>query len=53
MFSGYRADVPQLYVDIDRVRARQLGVSRMTLYRLMAKHGIGAGLRGSPDSVSG
>ena len=27
------------------VAARQLGVSRMTLYRLMAKHGIQAGLR--------
>ncbi|HVY14650.1 MAG TPA: multidrug efflux RND transporter permease subunit [Rhodopila sp.] len=27
VFSGYRANVPQLYVDIDRVRARQLGVS--------------------------
>ena len=27
VFSGYQADVPQLYVDIDRVRARQLGVS--------------------------
>lgn len=26
--------------------AKQLGVSRMTLYRLMAKHGIGHGLRG-------
>lgn len=25
--------------------ARQLGVSRMTLYRLMAKHGIGHDLR--------
>ncbi len=27
LFSGYQANVPQLYVDIDRVRARQLGVS--------------------------
>ncbi len=27
VFSGYRSNVPQLYVDIDRVRARQLGVS--------------------------
>jgi len=26
--------------------ARQLGVSRMTLYRLMAKHGMGHQLRG-------
>ena len=26
--------------------AKQLGVSRMTLYRLMAKHGIGHELRG-------
>jgi excisionase family DNA binding protein len=25
--------------------AKQLGVSRMTLYRLMAKHGIGHDLR--------
>jgi len=27
LFSGYRANVPQLYIDVDRVRARQLGVS--------------------------
>ena len=27
LFTGYRASVPQLYVDIDRVRARQLGVA--------------------------
>ncbi len=27
MFSGLRIDVPQLYADIDRVRARQLGVA--------------------------
>ncbi len=27
MFTGLRIDVPQLYADIDRVRARQLGVS--------------------------
>ncbi len=27
MFTGLRVDVPQLYADIDRVRARQLGVS--------------------------
>jgi len=27
MFTGLRVDVPQLYADIDRVRARQLGVA--------------------------
>ena len=27
MFTGLRIDVPQLYADIDRVRARQLGVA--------------------------
>ena len=27
MFSGYQIDVPQLFADVDRVRAQQLGVS--------------------------
>ncbi len=27
LFSGFQANVPQLFVDLDRVRARQLGVS--------------------------
>ena len=27
MFTGLRVDVPQLYADVDRVRARQLGVA--------------------------
>jgi multidrug efflux pump len=27
MFTGFKMDVPQLYADIDRVRAQQLGVS--------------------------
>jgi len=27
MFTGYQVNVPQLYADIDRVRARQLGVA--------------------------
>jgi len=29
--------------------ARDLCISRMTLYRLMEKHGLGAGGNGTPD----
>lgn len=32
MFTGLRVDVPQLYADIDRVRARQLGVAMTDVF---------------------
>src|SRR5690606_28675400 len=34
-FSGYRSDVPQLHADVDRVKARQLGVSVADVFDTM------------------
>ncbi len=34
-FSGYRIDVPQLYADVDRVKARQLGVAVTDVFDTM------------------
>ena len=35
MFSGYQVNVPQLYADIDRVKARQLGVAVTDIFETM------------------
>ena len=35
MFSGYQVNVPQLYADIDRVKARQLGVAVTDVFETM------------------
>ena len=35
MFSGYQVNVPQLYADIDRVKARQLGVAVTDVFDTM------------------
>src|SRR5207344_1539546 len=35
VFSGYQVNVPQLYADIDRVKARQLGVSVTDVFDTM------------------
>jgi multidrug efflux pump len=35
LFSGYQVNVPQLYADIDRVKARQLGVAVTDVFETM------------------
>jgi multidrug efflux pump len=35
VFSGYQVNVPQLYADIDRVKARQLGVAVTDIFETM------------------
>ncbi|QJD90583.1 efflux RND transporter permease subunit [Duganella dendranthematis] len=35
VFSGYQINVPQLYADIDRDRAKQLGVPLQTIYQTL------------------
>ncbi len=35
LFSGYQVNVPQLYADIDRVKARQLGVAVTDIFETM------------------
>ena len=35
MFTGYQVNVPQLYADIDRVKARQLGVAVTDIFETM------------------
>jgi multidrug efflux pump len=35
VFSGYQINVPQLYGDIDRTRAKQLGVPLQTIYQTL------------------
>ena len=50
LVAGLRARAVDVLTTLEAGRnvteaAKQLGVSRITLYRLMAKHGIGADLR--------